>query len=715
MIKKLKPAILFLMLVLILQRTYGQVPIDLTADLSKKFINYTESVPREEIYIHSDRNDYIAGEDLWFNVYLIDRQSLKPSSMSKIAYFEVLNSENRPVVQKKILLDSGFGPGQVILPDTLSTGIYTIRAYTNWMKNFLPENCYSREIQIYNAFSTRKSKSRRISDEYYKENRLAQNTGLTLTVDNLKSDILEISVSTNEIYRAENSPQFYLFIQTHGELNRVSSEFLSGGASKILIPKNQLTAGVNQITVFNSNGKPVAERYIYTPGKEENMVEIFSEDSSLCRKQLSVDLSFKNRNQVISGSNISVSVAPFSNDKLTSDLSDYNIFASEFGPIRRSLLRYKKISEVPPRVMDSLLLNVKSNWIDWAKILADEVPEFKYPAEKDTHFITGKLTGAGENSDKLIVMSHPGKTPDFQYARTDRNGNFNFSVNIIQKVNDLVIQPDEVLKNQSVTIEPSFSDQYYKTISDSSDAMINENVLNMGVNHQVQKIYGISSLGDTLFQTLPGFRKWRFYGKPDQELLMKEYITLPVMQEVFFELLVGVFLKSKKSGYEITMNDPVNNNPYETTPGLFVDGVMVKDASVIAGIDPEMVEKIDVVRNKYFVGDYLFYGIVNIITKSGDFTNVALPSYAIRIPYRAIDPEISFKSTDYTSTSNITSRVPDLRNTLYWNPSLKTDKEGKASIKFWTSDFKSDFEINIQGISSDGKAFSIRKIIRVKR
>lgn len=716
MIKKLKPAILFLILVLVMQKTFGQMPINLTADLSKKFINFTESVPREEIYIHSDRKDYIAGEDLWFNIYLIDRQSLKPSALSKIAYFEVLNSENRPVVQKKILLEGGFGPGQVILPDTLSTGTYTIRAYTNWMKNFLPVNCFSGDIQIYNAFSSRRSKRRRVSDESLAGNGLPHNTGLTLTVDNLKSSILEISVSTNEIYRAENSPQFYLFIQTHGVLNRVSSEFLTGGAAKILIPKNQLTTGINQITVFNSQGKPVAERYIYTPGVEEKIVEMHSEDSSGCRKQLSVDLIFDKEIPEMTGSNFSISVAPVSTDNLISDLNDYNVFASEFGPIRGTLFRYKKISEVPPQVMDSMLLNVKSNWIDWVKILSDEIPAYKYPAENENHFITGKLnTGTNSNSDKLIVMSHPGKTPVFQYARTDKNGNFNFMVELNQKVNDIIIQPDEVLNNQSVAIESPFSDQYIKTIPDSSEAVINEKLLNLGVNHQVRKIYGITSLGDTIFPSLPVTRKWRFYGKPDQELNMKDYITLPVMQEVFFELLVGVFLKNKKSAYEITMNDPVNNIPFESTPGLFVDGVMVKEASVIAGIDPEMVEKIDVVRNKYFVGDYLFYGIVNVITKSGDFTNVALPAYALRVPYRVIDPEISFKSTDYNSTSKINSRVPDFRNTLYWNPSLKTDNEGKASIKFWTSDFKSDFEVNIQGITSDGKVFSLKKIIKVKK
>jgi hypothetical protein len=61
------------------------------------------------------------------------------------------------------------------------------------------------------------------------------------------------------------------------------------------------------------------------------------------------------------------------------------------------------------------------------------------------------------------------------------------------------------------------------------------------------------------------------------------------------------------------------------------------------------------------------------------------------------------------------SRIPDFRNTLYWNPSVKPDKEGVARVEFWTSDFVSDLEVNIQGITPEGKTFTIKKIIKVKR
>ena len=221
MIKKLRLAILFLMHILFLQAVCGQVSVNMTEYLSKKFQIYSVSVPREEIYIHSDRDEYISGEEMWFNIYLIDRKSFKPSDGSKIAYFELLNPENRPIVQKRILLGDGSGPGQIVLPDTLSTGLYTIRAYTSWMKNFFPYNCFIKNIRIYNAFSSKVIKAKVASEKETKSDSYAMNypvpsnSGLSLTVDNLKPDILEINVMTVDKYRNENGNLFYLFIQTH--------------------------------------------------------------------------------------------------------------------------------------------------------------------------------------------------------------------------------------------------------------------------------------------------------------------------------------------------------------------------------------------------------------------------------------------------------------------------------------------------------------------
>ena len=147
-------------------------------------------------------------------------------------------------------------------------------------------------------------------------------------------------------------------------------------------------------------------------------------------------------------------------------------------------------------------------------------------------------------------------------------------------------------------------------------------------------------------------------------------------------------------------------------PGILVDGVIVNSPDIIAGMDPDMVERIDLIRDKYYVGDYLFHGIVNVVTTAGDFSSVTLPDYVTRLHYQVVEQGRSFTSPDYLKNDIKSSRVPDFRNTLYWNPSIKPDKDGKAIVDFWSSDKISDYEINIQGITSDGKAISLRKVIR---
>ena len=173
-------------------------------------------------------------------------------------------------------------------------------------------------------------------------------------------------------------------------------------------------------------------------------------------------------------------------------------------------------------------------------------------------------------------------------------------------------------------------------------------------------------------------------------------------------------MKKKKSGYEISITDRVDNTQYTAYPCLMIDGVVIKDATYIANLDPQYVEKIDVILEKYQVGKYSFPGLINVITKAADFNSIPLPDYMIRMPYKVTDPVKTFASPDYSSDQLRESRIPDYRNTLYWNPSVKPDNNGKASVGFWTSDNKSDYIISVQGITREGKLISVNKVIRVK-
>ena len=726
-IKKIVLEVLFLLYFLEAQNVLGQGQVNMTDYLSQRFHRYCELVPREEVFVSSDREEYIAGEELWFNLWLVDRQSSRPSSDSKIAYLELLNPENKPIAQRRISIGKGSGQGQIELPDTLASGTYTIRAYTNWMKNCLPYNCFIKDIKIYNAFKPRSFKSKiDMKDELKPETTnnsgiLKTNPLLTLKVNNLKPDTLEIYVNANEKYRSDNNDLFYLFIQTHGKINLVASERLTDEHIKISVPKNLLIPGINQITIFDFKGQPVCERYVYTPDNGRQSLSIRSADSSSTRSKVSLELNIDDSmSDVLNSTDLSISVAPVTNRSEGMELNEYMVFGSEFGLLPGRIIKDKKIDELPRELIDSLLLNIKSDWIDWHSILSDNRPDFKFQVEKEDHNLSGILLTSDHQvayPGEFILISTPGKVPVFQYARTDYESKFSFNIHIDEGVQDLIIQPDDISKNYKIYVESSFSDQYpsSRILVDSIVKSIPHYISECSVNYQVGKIYGYSSVGTSFLNISPLPQNFkRFYGKPDAEIIMKDWIKLPSMEEVFFEIVPHITLKKKEFVYEMSLVDAFGNILYDSPPAMLIDGVIIKDPATIANLNPEYVEKIDVVKEQYMVGDYLFNGIVNVITKSGDFSNIPIPDYSIRMQYRIFDPVSPFMSPDYSSPEIKNSPEPDFRNTLYWNPSVKPGIEGKARIEFWTSDNTTDYEINVQGITSEGKTISIRKIIKVR-
>jgi len=719
MIRFYKSGLTFLFMLLIFKSVSAQADADIKGTVTAKFIKYCKEVPRQEIFVHTDRQSFIAGEDLWFSIYLFDRKTNRPQIEEKIAYIEILNAENRPVIQKRIILENGTGPGQISLPDTLGSGTYTLRAYTNWMKNFMPENCFMEELKIYNAFRNKAFTNKFYSDTESSVNKITEpeSDGLQLEVNNLIPDNVEIIISTTERFRSENRNTYYLFIQTRGNIDHFVTERALTQKTVLTFPKSLLTPGINHITIFDAAGRVIKERLIYTPEPNQKSIAVTSSSQFKTREKVNVILDLtSDLVKELQWANLSVSVVPEQSGINKAELSDYMVFASEFGIKPLALLQKSTLSKMSALEIDSLLLTVKSSWIDWEKILSDEVHIMKYKPETEYHYISGRLikkNSTTSDSGKYVYMSVPGKAAQFQYARTDNESGFSMKVRIDDRVKDFVIQPGDPDNIASTRIESSFSEKYLHSVpfySEANDVEASPETSRMSTNYQVNKIYSTTSLGSPV-SLVPATEKKpkRFYGKPDISLIMDDYIKLPVMEEVFFELIPGATLRKKKTGYEISVFDPTDNKVYNFPPCMMVDGTIIYNPSFIADIDPELVERIDLVKDKYYVGDNLFYGIINIITRSGDFSSVILPEYATRMQYKVYEPGFTFTAPDYTAFDKQLSRVPDFRNTLYWNPLVKTDKSGKASIEFWTCDIKSNYVICIQGVTSDGRIVSLRK------
>jgi hypothetical protein len=122
--------------------------------IRQHFDSYRRQALQEKVFLHLDRPTYACGETMWFKVYNVDGTLHQPLNLSKVAYVEVLDETQKPVLQGKIALQDGAGNGSFVLPVTLKSGSYKVRAYTSWMKNFGPAFYFEAPVTVVNSFTS---------------------------------------------------------------------------------------------------------------------------------------------------------------------------------------------------------------------------------------------------------------------------------------------------------------------------------------------------------------------------------------------------------------------------------------------------------------------------------------------------------------------------------------------------------------------------------
>jgi hypothetical protein len=93
-------------------------------------------IPFEKVYLHLDRPYYSAGDDIWFKAYLVDAMTNELSGITDNLNIELI-SPGLKIIKRLILrVENGTVAGDIHLEDSIVSGNYLIRAYTNWMRNF---------------------------------------------------------------------------------------------------------------------------------------------------------------------------------------------------------------------------------------------------------------------------------------------------------------------------------------------------------------------------------------------------------------------------------------------------------------------------------------------------------------------------------------------------------------------------------------------------
>jgi len=128
--------------------------------LVEKLQDHQQNTLQEKIFVHLDRTFYVGGETMWFKIYVMDGYFHRPLEVSKVVYLDVIDRNHQPVIQTKVSIEKGCGSGAISIPVSIDSDNYTVRAYTNWMKNFSAEFYFHQPISIVNVFQRLDEKNR---------------------------------------------------------------------------------------------------------------------------------------------------------------------------------------------------------------------------------------------------------------------------------------------------------------------------------------------------------------------------------------------------------------------------------------------------------------------------------------------------------------------------------------------------------------------------
>jgi len=106
----------------------------------------------EAAYLQTDRTVYIAGESVFYKLYVLEADTKQRSERSKVGYVILRDANLNSSVKIRVKIDTGISSGSFILPDTLTSGVYQIVAFTADMKNYGEKHFFHKEIMIANRF-----------------------------------------------------------------------------------------------------------------------------------------------------------------------------------------------------------------------------------------------------------------------------------------------------------------------------------------------------------------------------------------------------------------------------------------------------------------------------------------------------------------------------------------------------------------------------------
>lgn len=713
----------------------------------------------ELLELNTDRKEYIAGEIVWFKVLARNLNDFDAERSSKIAYIEVLNSYGFPVIRKKIPLMNKRGSGELVLQDTLSSGLYKVIAYTNWTKN--DEVCFiETSILVYNPQKPLLEKNQKTQ-----KSKIEISLGGNDLVDGLENTVY-FRVQNNDFDRCKVSikekndslVKELQLVKPFGKIEftpEINKRYLLSFENKDTTINVVLPDVKNDGLVINleSNSGISADFRVQGSNLFRSLLKkvSYNINNSLINKTFDLDSSsllsilsdslrkgknnivFRNRDGriiwqrefygndyycplkiegIMSGGFEKRRIIPLFISKENSlGLTDsLNISVSIRKIPDPDLLNYEKlasrvfdeenVSEID-RLNNKLIFKSNHNY-------RDNIKSVKYTPEFKGALLSGKIINIDglplANND--IFLSYPDSVVNVKITKTNEVGEFSFFIKPDKPVRDILINANNHSKDLTILIDNNFLDDY--PVNEDYKVDLNDEYRNylteLYLNYKISQLYDLpKSKVDSI---APIGRSNSIYDKGVRIINFDNYMKLDSIREYFYEIIPEVKIVKQGANSQFRIRDIKTNKPSNSEPAIFVDGIYVSDANLVLSLSPNNCKRIEIIQRPVLLKNRIYEGLIAIFTKKYDFP-IALPSNALRMEYNIFDQSSIFKKA--IPENSIT---PSFFNTLYWNPNVFINS-ASTKIEFFTGDDNSWYEILCRGITPSGKYIYTRIPFRV--
>ena len=540
--------------------------------------------------------------------------------------------------------------------------------------------------------------------------------GYVLRLEPTGPDQLTLTVSAT----TAQPEMVYLLAHSRQKIGFAARAQLVGGKATFVVSQAQLLDGVSHFTLFNGEQQPVCERlYFRAPPQRLALAVRADKPQYTTRDRVRVEVTASDGPAPVAAN---VSMAVYRLDSLTTpqatSIDRYLWLTADLkGVVEDPDYYFTATGPEAAAATDNLLLTQGWSRFRWEDVLAGAPQPFEYLPEPNGLVVRGQLRQAGTGKPRVGVVTYlasPSRITQLSNSLSNAQGVVQFETNQFNSLREVMLQTDPIQDSTSqLTVLDPFSARFSSAPRPSFglSAGFQQDYARRHVQLQVQNVF--SGKYRNLYAPERA-DSMAFFGKPTETYILDKFTRFKVMEEVLREYVPGVVVRIRKDGFHLLVVDVVNKTVLQENPLILLDGVPVFNVNKIMAMDPLKIQKLDVIDSRYLHGMAIYNGIVSFTTYKGDLEGFPLDAHVLVQRYEGVQRQREFYAPRYETAPEKASRLPDLRNLLYWNPEISLTATGGKAVEFYTGDQTGRYLVVVQGLAANGHSGSRSVVLEVK-